>query len=173
MITSQKVIDGFKCYLVFLVYCLENPCFNIMGRRSKYRVHKHICMLKTPLQHVFMRDKVPSTASQCEVFTNFLCDQLLAYTGDRNALHSTYMYVLVHDKHTYIGRCDCLRKSKTWGGGPSHRFQEHVRCHVKRIQGTVSEKQRRTRYMLLAQSCNICPTLIVFDKVHQSIAAAA
>ena len=28
--------------------------------------------------------------------------------------------------------------------------------------------------MLLAQSCNIiCPTLIVFDKVHQSIAAAA
>ena len=83
------------------------------------------------------------------------------------------MYVLVHVKHTYIGRCDCLRKSKSWGGGPSHRFQEHVRCLIKHKHGNLSEKQRRTRYMLLAQSCNIiCSMLIVFDKVHQSIAAA-
>ena len=129
--------------------------------------------VKITVQSVFMRNDIPATATQCDVFTDFLCDQLKAYMGDRDALQNAYIYVLVHDRHTYIGRCDCLRKSKTWGGGPAHRFQEHVRCQLKHKNGTIGEKQRRTRYMLLAQSCNIvCPILVVIDKVHQSISAA-
>ena len=90
-------------FLGAAVFCLESRCFSLMGQRSRNRAHKYLCMLKTSiLRSAFMRRDVPATATQCEVLTDFLIDQLLAYIGDRDALHSTYIYALIQDRHIYI-----------------------------------------------------------------------
>ena len=48
---AKKSHRWFQMYFDFLgtaVYCLENRCFCLMGKRSRHRSHKSICMLKTP-----------------------------------------------------------------------------------------------------------------------------
>ena len=47
---TAKSHRWFQMYFGFLgaaVYCLENRCFCLMGKRSRFRSHKNICMLKT------------------------------------------------------------------------------------------------------------------------------
>ena len=98
--------------------------------------------------------------------------QFCAIFGGRKKYEQSYIYLLALDQQTYIGRCLCHRKTKSWPGS-SHRFKEHIdsmRCH---LNGTVSEKQRRSRYMLMANCSDISyPTMIVFDHTKAKDAAA-
>ena len=128
--------------LNFTVYILETSCFCLNSNRSRKKIHKHLSPLNQKMRTIFMRGHVTAACEQTETVIQFVCEQMRAHAGDPTMHRSTYIYLLSHDQNTYIGRCNCIRNSKTWGGGANHRYAEHIRSMTKHLDSTVSETQR-------------------------------
>ena len=131
--TTRKHDRWAQIHLGILGSCLD--CLDVrakltLGLRQKRKALKYIKMLDPEISDSFCRPGI-ADMSQCNHLVEFLLLQVLSHFGCSDLAGHSFLYRLAHGKHCYIGKCDCLRRSKNWGGGACHRLREHVKALQK------------------------------------------